>query len=245
MHQDHLSALSTVFVVLAAPMHADVLVTIPTATGGSLFDDGPVDVLFEIYFQDVHIANNQFVPDPPTALMFNHVPDPLTIGTTLVLEPGHPLFDGAVAKATDGHEDQVTLTGFPTNGTHAGDRGLFGTWATREPWVFGPVSLNGIDLQGYHITRITYEITESVYSYSPAGGAGGTTTAGLEGLLTFEGVLACPADLNLDGTVNVLDLLAMLSAWGSNPGHAADLNGDDVVDVLDLLLMLTAWGSCS
>lgn len=54
----------------------------------------------------------------------------------------------------------------------------------------------------------------------------------------------CPADLNGDDTVNVIDLLAMLTAWGPNAGHPADLNGDGTVNVLDLLMMLTAWGTC-
>lgn len=54
----------------------------------------------------------------------------------------------------------------------------------------------------------------------------------------------CSEDLTGDGTVDVLDLLDMLTAWGPNPGHAADLNGDDVVNVLDLLELLTAWGAC-
>jgi hypothetical protein len=55
----------------------------------------------------------------------------------------------------------------------------------------------------------------------------------------------CPADLNSDGDVDVLDLLLLLDAWGPNPGHAADLNGDGSVDVLDLLLLLDAWGPCT
>lgn len=54
----------------------------------------------------------------------------------------------------------------------------------------------------------------------------------------------CPADLNGDADVNVLDLLDMLAAWGPNPGHAADLNGDGTVNVLDLLDLLSAWGAC-
>lgn len=54
----------------------------------------------------------------------------------------------------------------------------------------------------------------------------------------------CLADLNGDGTVNVQDLLDMLTAWGPNPGHPADLNGDGAVNVVDLLCMLAAWGAC-
>ena len=55
---------------------------------------------------------------------------------------------------------------------------------------------------------------------------------------------SCPADSNDDSVVNVTDLLALLAAWGPNPGHPADTNGDDVVNVTDLLALLAAWGPC-
>lgn len=55
---------------------------------------------------------------------------------------------------------------------------------------------------------------------------------------------ACLSDINLDGTVNVSDLLDMLIAWGANPGHVADLNHDGSVNVLDLLILLSEWGPC-
>ena len=53
----------------------------------------------------------------------------------------------------------------------------------------------------------------------------------------------CPEDLNGDWVVDVLDLLAVLAAWG-NPGGPEDLNGDGMVDVLDLLAVLAKWGPC-
>lgn len=68
--------------------------------------------------------------------------------------------------------------------------------------------------------------------------------AGVYGLSITAPPPPCPADLNSDGTVNVLDLLDILTAWGPNPGHPADLNLDGVVNVLDLLDLLTAWGPC-
>ena len=58
---------------------------------------------------------------------------------------------------------------------------------------------------------------------------------------------ACPSDIappGGDGAVNVTDLLALLGAWGPNPGHAADINGDGNVNVTDLLALLAAWGVC-
>jgi hypothetical protein len=53
----------------------------------------------------------------------------------------------------------------------------------------------------------------------------------------------CPADVNGDGAVDVLDLLAVLAAWGQT-GGPEDINGDGIVDVLDLLELLAAWGPC-
>ncbi|MCH7547860.1 MAG: proprotein convertase P-domain-containing protein, partial [Planctomycetes bacterium] len=54
----------------------------------------------------------------------------------------------------------------------------------------------------------------------------------------------CVGDINIDTSVNVTDLLALLAAWGPNPGHAADINCDDNVNVTDLLALLAAWGAC-
>jgi hypothetical protein len=53
----------------------------------------------------------------------------------------------------------------------------------------------------------------------------------------------CPADVNGDLVVDVLDLLAVLAAWGATSGPE-DINGDGVVDVLDLLELLAGWGPC-
>jgi hypothetical protein len=55
----------------------------------------------------------------------------------------------------------------------------------------------------------------------------------------------CDADFDSDGSVNVMDLLTMLAAWGDNVGHPADLDGDGVVGPADLLLLINSWGSCS
>lgn len=56
----------------------------------------------------------------------------------------------------------------------------------------------------------------------------------------------CPEDLDLNGVVNVFDLVVMLQLWGPCGGGLcpADLDGDGNVNVTDLLLLLTAWGDC-
>ncbi|MHC4415617.1 MAG: M43 family zinc metalloprotease [Planctomycetota bacterium] len=71
---------------------------------------------------------------------------------------------------------------------------------------------------------------------------GGRMHCWIEAVLT--GWLACREDLNGDGFVGIADLLALLAAWGTNPGGPPDFNGDGNVGVADLLLLLSAWGPC-
>ena len=61
-------------------------------------------------------------------------------------------------------------------------------------------------------------------------------------LLLSNSVVACPADLNADGSVNGGDLGVLLAQWGG-PG-SADLNGSGTVDGADLGLLIAAWGNC-
>jgi hypothetical protein len=54
-------------------------------------------------------------------------------------------------------------------------------------------------------------------------------------------------DLNGDDSVDVSDLLALLTAWGTCPVPCpaecvSDLDGNDVVGVPDMLALLAAWG---
>ncbi len=50
-------------------------------------------------------------------------------------------------------------------------------------------------------------------------------------------------DVNADGVVNVVDLLALLGAWGPcAPPCPADLDGDGAVGDTDFLLLLANWG---
>jgi len=48
-------------------------------------------------------------------------------------------------------------------------------------------------------------------------------------------------DVDCDGTVGITDFLALLAAWGPNPGHPADLDGDGVVGITDFLFLLASW----
>ncbi len=63
-------------------------------------------------------------------------------------------------------------------------------------------------------------------------------------LFDAAGAPACPWDLDGSGAVGILDLLALLAAWGTDPGGPPDFDGDGTVGILDLLTLLANWGPC-
>ncbi len=105
---------------------------------------------------------------------------------------------------------------------------------------------------GVLIAQISIDLTTSVpptvgYSgnirlYTSTHDCG--TLQGLDAPLSFNYTMgsSCPADITGDGMVDVLDLLEVLSQWGTS--GSADINGDGIVDVLDMLEILSAWGAC-
>ena len=54
---------------------------------------------------------------------------------------------------------------------------------------------------------------------------------------------SCIGDLDGSGAVNIDDLLAVISAFGSSE-PSGDANGDGQVDADDLLAILAGWGGC-
>ena len=54
----------------------------------------------------------------------------------------------------------------------------------------------------------------------------------------------CEGDVNGDGVVNVVDLLAVVGVWGACDGCSEDLDGNGLVNVTDLLIVVGNWGSC-
>ena len=59
-------------------------------------------------------------------------------------------------------------------------------------------------------------------------------------------IAACVGDFDLNGEVNVDDLLQLLTAWGPCLDECCieDLDGNGLVDVTDLLALLATWGTC-
>ena len=70
-----------------------------------------------------------------------------------------------------------------------------------------------------------------------------------EGLLSLRDVTveACPGDTDGNGTVNIEDLLNVISDWGGDCSEAAcqgDADGNGIVDIEDLLVVIGNYGPC-
>lgn len=149
----------------------------------------------------------------------------------------------------------------PTGASHSID-----TFALND---VGPMvaDANGQDFEfqrtiaGYQVSflngdTITLEFPDCNYvvEMTPqSGAANGTPPAPgedappIQTTLTAEFVLVidCPADVDGNRNVNILDLLDLLDAWGPCPAPCAeDVNEDGIVDILDLLQLLADWGTC-
>ncbi|MCZ6543116.1 MAG: right-handed parallel beta-helix repeat-containing protein [Phycisphaerales bacterium] len=78
---------------------------------------------------------------------------------------------------------------------------------------------------------------------TPNAGNGGPPIVDM-GAYEFQ-VSECLWDLDHNGSVGILDLLALLAAWGPAPTpDPPDFDGDGMVGILDLLYLLANWGPC-
>ena len=82
-------------------------------------------------------------------------------------------------------------------------------------------------------------------------GAGGATNlrGELVGTMEQTNILlarVCSADLDDNGSVDIDDLLAFISAWGPcTSACPADFDGNGEVAIDDLLILISAWGPCN
>jgi hypothetical protein len=82
----------------------------------------------------------------------------------------------------------------------------------------------------------------STFATGLAGFNGGEDGQGLM-ILRLPQAL-CMADVNGDWTVNIDDLLFVISNWGQGAGNPSDVNNDNIVNISDLLAVIGAWGQC-
>ncbi len=105
------------------------------------------------------------------------------------------------------------------------------------------------------VNAFTPGVTHSVHRVTVVPGANlvvtCTTSASFGSVNGFQlkPLPACAADVNGNNSVDVADLLAVISSWGACPGAcppncAADVVPNCQVDVADLLAVISAWGPC-
>lgn len=105
-----------------------------------------------------------------------------------------------------------------------------------DAWAVQAWTFNGLPIEGAN---------DNVLDVNLDGSYGVVATHIETGcLMTFEGLLGCPGDLNGDMAVGVADVLAYLVSFGcsSNCG-SADLNGDGAANTSDLLMLLSLFGT--
>ncbi|MHC4208453.1 MAG: alpha/beta hydrolase family protein [Planctomycetota bacterium] len=111
------------------------------------------------------------------------------------------------------------------------------TFSAAGDWVLGHV----VPLPGGVPRQQAYLLT---FELAAGAALGASVSIDNVRVSTEPGDCGCPWDLDLDGTVGVVDFLQLLSAWGPNPGHPADFDGDGGVGVTDFLALLANWGPC-
>lgn len=101
-----------------------------------------------------------------------------------------------------------------------------------QSWVSSPTQNFGWMLRGDESQERTAKRFDSRQSSNPS------TKPQL--IITFTPPVANPADINGDGSVNGVDLTALLGAWGTS-NAAADIDDNGTVDGLDLAQLLAGW----
>ena len=71
--------------------------------------------------------------------------------------------------------------------------------------------------------------------------ADGGTLGGVEAQVRFP---PCPADIDDDGAVGIIEFFALLSGWGACPCCRGDIDGDGTIGITDFLAVVSYWGPC-
>lgn len=98
--------------------------------------------------------------------------------------------------------------------------------------------------QAVEVTDVNGDCVPDIVTANEAtGGVGGSVSTLLSTLLPTL-FPCCPWDIDGSGHVGVDDFLALLAAWGTDPGGPPDFDFDGNVGVDDFLALLAHWGSC-
>ena len=123
------------------------------------------------------------------------------------------------------------------------------TWTNVETiGPSGPQTSGGWFVHAFNVTDFVLPTAQvRVRFIASDEGAGSLVEAAVDDFTVSEVLCdrSIPGDLDGDGTVGILDLLILLSAWGPCPDPPdlcpADLDGDGSVGIFDLLMLIANW----
>ncbi len=136
-------------------------------------------------------------------------------------------------------DDELVIVGAESDGGHSeGAAYLFDISDPTQPRQIVKWTLDDIEASshlGFSVAvEGAYGLACSRWYDEPVSKAGA--------VVVFDALYRCEADLDCDEIVGDNDLLSLLNNWGTAGG--GDLNFDGTINVLDLLLLLAAWGPC-
>jgi hypothetical protein len=221
-----------------------LVVTHLYATGDGV---GAGDILLDVGFADIDAVNAGFFQEPifggnlpPDSFFFQFEPalrydtfvtiNLLADDDNTMAAPGLYMDTASIGGAwfavpNGGQAEAVdisTVTGIP------GQAGILIAQITLVPCPAPP---------GMGPARPGYGGTVKLYTAASDGG----TLGGVDAEVRFP---VCPADVDADGAVGVIDFLAIVAGWGACPCCRGDIDGDGKIGLTDVLAFIGNWGPC-
>lgn len=117
----------------------------------------------------------------------------------------------------------VVATEIECNGARGKVGGCF---LTGEPGIVGTYT-------GTLLSEVIVLDAPNFRLYAAAGGDG-------LHVVDYELCFNCPADFNLDGQANILDVVGFINNWNAQ-GPGADFNNDSAINILDVVAFINVW----
>ena len=156
-------------------------------------------------------------------------------------------FSGSVVTITSDETTATTLEGFTITG---GSGTIGGGLRTSEsPLIKNCIFTNNSATYGSAISNSFNTAGSRIQDTLICGNDGGDQIFGpysdLGGNIIEDSCSSnCAADLSGDGSVNTVDLLALVATFGEGAGSVGDLNNDGIVNTIDLLELVGSFGPC-
>lgn len=229
-------------VLLSGSSPTDAEILLHTLGNRGIIASGPqelIGALIHFGFGSSTFCN--FDDPSPVELWEGHLFTPADNGAVIpIFESDLAEFAQAAAIFTNGTAELICNTTLRVTVIGIGGGGV----SSRIEWsaLRGSPWLNGNDLNGSWVTDMELSIDELTIGPDPVHEGWNSMTVLYSLLVWGSPPPIQEGDSNLDGVVNVTDLLALLVNWGVCSRCPEDFDGDQMVNVSDLLNLLGNWG---